>query len=284
MDAETRNDTEGRRLRRPGRGWDSALKPILVEARSAAFSYGARTVLEDVSLAFERSLVYAVVGPTGCGKTTLLHLLAGLAAPRAGSITFACPEDARRVALIPQDYGLFPWKTVRQNAVMGIEIQHKAAAERRVATARCDAILKELRIGELADRWPSSLSGGQKQRVAIARALAVDPALLLMDEPFSALDADIREGLQDLLKELPRRYGATPIIVTHDIAEALRVADRLVVFRRGKGSSAAFTTEMLANSPGLRTEMESKLRDYLRNARERSDERICSESEIAHAE
>jgi ABC-type nitrate/sulfonate/bicarbonate transport system ATPase subunit len=239
----------------------------LVEARDVAFSYGPRPILSGVSLAVERGLVYAVVGPTGCGKTTLLHLLAGLVRPGSGTISFASPEDARRVALIPQDYGLFPWKTVRQNAVMGIEIQHKDKAGRRAAVARCETVLKELRIADLSDRWPATLSGGQKQRVAIARALAVAPALLLMDEPFSALDADIREELQDLLRSVPERFGATPVVVTHDIPEALRVADRLILFRAGRAPGEAYTAEELENRAERRAETEGTLRAALRDAR-----------------
>jgi ABC-type nitrate/sulfonate/bicarbonate transport system ATPase subunit len=224
-------------------------------------------VLDNIDLVFEQGSVYAVVGPTGCGKTTLLHLLSGLVRPSAGTVEFSDPDDARRVALIPQDYGLFPWKTVRRNAVMGIEIQHRKGAARRDALARCDRILEDLRIQDLAERWPATLSGGQKQRVAIARALAVTPALLLMDEPFSALDADIREDLQDLLRTLPDRFGATPVIVTHDISEALRVADRLIVFRRS-GDRGTFTAEETENPPDRRPETETRLRESLRAARD----------------
>ncbi len=251
---------------------------ILLEASGVRVSYGRRAVLDGLDLRLERGLVHAVVGPTGCGKTTLLHLLAGLIPPERGELRFAESADRRAVALIPQDYGLFPWKTVWRNATMGLEIRERrarrdgaGAAERRAARLagreRCERILAELRILDLRDRWPTTLSGGQKQRVAVARALAVEPTLLLMDEPFSALDADIREGLQDLLMALPVRYGTTPVLVTHDIAEALRTADRIVLFAPDPAADGRSIVSVLENRPEARADTERTLREALRAAR-----------------
>ncbi len=264
--------------------------PVLA-IRGASAGYRDRRVLRDLDLELERGRVHAIVGATGCGKTTLLHLMAGLVPPERGTVEFPRAEDRRRVALIPQDYGLFPWKTVRSNALMGLEIRDRRRAngeDRR----RVEALLAELGIGGLADRWPATLSGGQKQRTAIARALAPEPVLLLMDEPFSALDADIREDLQDLVRSLPARHGTTPVLVTHDIAEAFRVADRLILFRAdasvgagaarvtdgGRSSGAAaitdgrdagsrFVVECFPNDPSNRTEIEARLRAALRASR-----------------
>jgi len=258
----------------------------LIHLRDAALAYGTHTVFSGVDIRIERGLIHAIIGPTGCGKTSLLMLMAGLLKPATGSVVFDIETDRNHVALIPQDYGLFPWKTVRGNVMMGLEIaaarQGIFKAVPAVAKARTDRLLQELRIYELRDRWPLTLSGGQKQRTAIARALAVDPVLLLMDEPFSALDADIREEMQNLLMELPATFGATPIMVTHDIHEALRVADRLILFQpkeeasassnngtAGKHDAPTFTVECFPNVTEEKAVMEQKIRAALRNARDK---------------
>jgi NitT/TauT family transport system ATP-binding protein len=253
--------------------------------RDVRVAYGGDPVLDRVDLRVERGAVHAAVGPTGCGKTTLLHLLAGLRRPTRGELLFDRAEDQGSVAYIPQDYGLFPWKTVAQNARMGLEIQarknRKRSAGARPSPSGADAqrverLLAELRIASLGDRWPATLSGGQRQRVAIARALAVEPRLLLMDEPFSALDADIREDLQDLVRGLPARFGTTPVLVTHDIREAVRVADRIILFAPLPDAEPfeCFTVELVegcasANAGDHRAcvELEARIRDRLRDAR-----------------
>jgi NitT/TauT family transport system ATP-binding protein len=251
----------------------------VIHVHDATLAYGTHTVFSGVDIRIERGLIHAIIGPTGCGKTSLLMLMAGLLKPAAGSVVFDIEKDRNHVALIPQDYGLFPWKTVGGNVLMGLEI---AAARQglfhpvpAIAKAKTDRLLQELRIHELRNRWPLTLSGGQKQRTAIARALAVDPVLLLMDEPFSALDADTREEMQSLLMELPSTWGATPVIVTHDINEALRVADRLILFRC-EDDAATFIVECFPNDRVKKAEIDHRVRAALRNTRDKgsSKERL----------
>lgn len=167
-----------------------------------------------------------MVGPSGCGKTTLLNLIAGMMPPTQGKLLVAgtVPKPRRLgTTMIMQDYGLLPWKSVWQNVVLGLQI-------RRLPRDRADWALEEVGLGDFADRWPYQLSGGQRQRVAIARALALEPDLLLMDEPFSALDALTREEMQDLLLSIWRRHGTSMIIVTHSIAEAVYLGQQILVF------------------------------------------------------
>ena len=166
----------------------------MIKARNVSYAYGETVALRDVSFDLPRGETLAVVGPSGCGKTTLLGLIAGLMRITGGELLVdGEPVRPRRpgTALILQDYGLLPWKTVRENAALGLRI-------RRMPSEAADQALREVGIADLAGRWPHQLSGGQQQRVAIARSLALGPDLLLMDEPFSALDALTREEMQEI--------------------------------------------------------------------------------------
>jgi len=197
----------------------------MIQAQSVGYSYKETVALRDVSFALPAGQTLAVVGPSGCGKTTLLSLIAGLLEPAVGKLTVAGqPINPRRpgTALIMQDYGLLPWKTVRENVALGLVI-------RSLPRGRADQALLEVGLGELGDRWPHQLSGGQRQRVAIARSLALDPDLLLMDEPFSALDALTREEMQDTLLSIWRRRGTTMVLVTHSITEAVYLGHQIMV-------------------------------------------------------
>jgi len=181
--------------------------------------------MRDVSFALPAGGTLAVVGPSGCGKTTLLSLIAGLIKPHRGSLLVGGqPVDPRRpgTSLILQDYGLLPWKSVFNNAALGLQI-------RGLPLDGAKRALQEVGIAELADRWPHQLSGGQRQRVAIARSMALEPDLLLMDEPFSALDALTREEMQDLLLNIWERRQTSMIIVTHSIAEAVYLGKQILV-------------------------------------------------------
>jgi NitT/TauT family transport system ATP-binding protein len=216
----------------------------MIDVRNLTFAYsGHPSIFDGFSLKVGRGESWAIIGPSGCGKTTLLYLLAGLLRPTAGTIVIAGNPITRprpRTGLVLQDHGLLPWATVRENAKLGFRIREfygpdgkhaprdtrttRAAPEQQV-----DYWLKRLGIDSLGDKYPSQLSRGQRQRTAIARTLALEPDLLLMDEPFSALDAAIREDLQNVMTEFHRESDITSVLVTHDIEEAVFVGERILV-------------------------------------------------------
>lgn len=188
---------------------------------------------------------WSVIGPSGCGKSTLLYLLAGLRQPTAGEIWISGQRLVRprpRTGLILQDYGLLPWATVAQNAALGLRVRRFYGPDGRHAPAgvriqsqeiarRVEFWLERLGIADLRDQYPAQISGGQRQRTAIARTLATNPDLLLMDEPFSSLDALTREDLERLTLELRAETGVATIVVTHNIEEAVYLGQRLLLLR-----------------------------------------------------
>ncbi|MBR4423750.1 MAG: ATP-binding cassette domain-containing protein [Mailhella sp.] len=191
-------------------------------------SYGEEDVLEGVSFCMGGGEALAVIGPSGCGKSTLLYLAAGLREPDSGKILLA---DSARTAFVLQDFGLFPWKTVRDNISLPLVLAGVPSGETR---RRCASIMEELGLSGLEERWPAELSGGQRQRVALGRALVRTPSLLLLDEPFSSLDAFTREAMQDLVLRLHRRHGFSYILVTHSVAEALYLGERILPLAFGR--------------------------------------------------
>ncbi len=202
--------------------------------------FGTFTVLNDVSLQVEAGELVALLGPSGCGKTTLLRILAGLERPDEGRIFLHGTEvtdqriTERRVGFVFQHYALFRHMTVAENVAFGLTV--KPRAQRPSASRIQEKVHELLRLVQLqamADRYPNQLSGGQRQRVALARALAVEPKLLLLDEPFGALDAKVRKELRRWLRRLHDELHITGILVTHDQEEALEVADRVVVMHQG---------------------------------------------------
>ncbi|UPG93399.1 sulfate/molybdate ABC transporter ATP-binding protein [Luteibacter aegosomatissinici] len=197
--------------------------------------------LDDVSLDIADGEFLALVGPSGSGKTTLLRILAGLDYPDSGTVTqngqdfLAASARERNVGLVFQHYALFRHLTVRENVAFGLRVRpRRRRPSRSDIRARVDTLLKRVQLGELGDRYPSQLSGGQRQRVALARALAIEPDVLLLDEPFGALDAQVRTALRRWLRELHEDMGLTTVFVTHDQEEALELADRLVVMNKGR--------------------------------------------------
>jgi sulfate transport system ATP-binding protein len=199
------------------------------------------TALDDVSLDIAPGEFLALVGPSGSGKTTLLRILAGLDYPDEGSVTqngqdfLAASARERNVGLVFQHYALFRHLTVRENVAFGLRVRpRRRRPSRDQIRARVDVLLKRVQLAELGSRYPSQLSGGQRQRVALARALAVEPDVLLLDEPFGALDAQVRTALRRWLRELHEELGLTTVFVTHDQEEALELADRIVVMNNGR--------------------------------------------------
>jgi len=192
------------------------------------------TALDDVSLDVRKGEFLAVLGPSGCGKSTLLHVVGGLV-PADGSVQVLGREiDGPGLdrGVVFQDYALFPWRTVLENVAFGLEIKKVPTAERAALARRHIAAVG---LSGFEDRYPAQLSGGMKQRVAIARALAFDPEVLLMDEPFAALDAQTREILQDELLRIWEQTGKTVIFITHSIDEAVFLAQRVAVITARPG-------------------------------------------------
>lgn len=203
-------------------------------------NFGKFPALHDVSLDIESGELVALIGPSGSGKTTLLRMLAGLLPADAGRVHFGDRDvtqlgtEKRNVGLVFQHYALFPNMRVAANVSFGLRVRPRATRPPRdVIDAKVEEWLKVVQLEGLGKRYPSQLSGGQRQRVGLARALAAEPDVLLLDEPFGALDALVRKDLRRFLRELHDRVKLTGVIVTHDQEEALEVADRVVVLRGG---------------------------------------------------
>ncbi len=209
--------------------------------------YGDTVILDGIDLSVAQGEMHVLLGPSGCGKTTLLRSIAGLVQPDSGTIHLAGraieelhPKD-RGIGMVFQHYALFPNMTVRQNLAFGLE---QRRLPRKTINDKIDAVLEIVSLQDKADVRPRKLSGGQKQRVALARALVLEPSLLLLDEPLSALDAQIRKRLRDELKRIQRRTGLTSILVTHDQDEALSLGDRISVMNKGRIAQTASGPEI----------------------------------------
>ena len=212
-----------------------------IEIRNVSKQFGDFQALRDVSLDIKSGELIALLGPSGCGKTTLLRIIAGLETPDVGSIHFSGEDTTdvhvreRNVGFVFQHYALFRHMTVFENVAFGLRVKpRKERPSEAAIQEKVMGLLKLVQLDWIADRYPSQLSGGQRQRIALARALAVEPKVLLLDEPFGALDAKVRKELRRWLRRLHDELHVTSIFVTHDQEEALEVADRVVVINKGK--------------------------------------------------
>ena len=205
--------------------------------RNATRRFGDFTALDDVSVEIPSGSLTALLGPSGSGKSTLLRVIAGLERPDAGTVEIdgrdatTLPPQRRGVGFVFQHYAAFKHMTVRENVAFGLKVARRPKAEIR---ARVDELLELVQLPGLADRYPAQLSGGQRQRMALARSLAVQPSVLLLDEPFGALDARVRKELRAWLRHLHDEVHVTTVFVTHDQEEAMEVADRIVVMNHGR--------------------------------------------------
>jgi sulfate transport system ATP-binding protein len=203
--------------------------------------FGTVSAVREVSLTVEKGEFMALLGPSGSGKTTLLRVVGGLELPEEGKLDFDgqdmtfVPARERRAGFVFQHYALFRHMTVAQNIAFGLDVRPSSRRPaRRDIAARVESLLKRMQLDGLGKRYPSQLSGGQRQRVALARALAIEPRILLLDEPFGALDAKVRKDLRQWLRALHDEMKLTTIMVTHDQDEALAMADRVAVMNDGR--------------------------------------------------
>ncbi len=223
---------------------------MYVEMRNINKTFDGFQASKEVSFGIEKGRLAALLGPSGSGKTTILRMIAGLDVPDSGDILINgervnhLPGSKRGIGFVFQNYALFRYMTVAQNIAFGLEVQKKS---RKEIQNRVDELLELISMQDLGKRYPHQLSGGQKQRTAFARALAPNPRLLLLDEPFAAIDAKVRRELRTWLKEMIRGVGITSIFVTHDQEEAMEVADQIIITNHGRieqiGSPEEICTE-----------------------------------------
>ncbi len=212
-----------------------------IEVRHIGKRFGQFVALQDINLEVPTGELVALLGPSGCGKTTLLRIIAGLESADQGEVLFHGADTTdlsareRQVGFVFQHYALFRHMTVFDNVAFGLRVKpRKTRPSENAIAAKVHQLLQLVQLDWLADRYPAQLSGGQRQRIALARALAVEPKVLLLDEPFGALDAQVRKELRRWLRRLHDELHVTSVFVTHDQEEALEVADRVVLMNRGK--------------------------------------------------
>nr|QKS32287.1 putative sulfate/thiosulfate import ATP-binding protein CysA [Caulerpa lentillifera] len=223
---------------------------ILIENISKNFGR-----LSQINLEIPTGSLVALIGPSGSGKSTLLRTLAGFEKPDSGRIWFHgqnstfLPIHQREIGFVFQDYALFPKYTVYENIAFGLKIQKKKKAFPHFIGAQVDQLLHLTQLENFANCYPHELSGGQKQRVGFARALAIEPKILLLDEPFGALDVQVRKSLREWLSHLHEKLPVTSILVTHDLEEAMEIADEIVILKQGRVEQVG-TAEEIYEYPG----------------------------------
>jgi putative spermidine/putrescine transport system ATP-binding protein len=223
---------------------------VAVDFNNLTRAYGAVKALDGLSLHLQPGELVALLGPSGCGKTTALRILAGLDEPTSGTVAVdgrditKVPANKRDMGMVFQAYSLFPHLTVVENIAFGLKLRGNGKQQR---VSRAQEMLELVGLTEHADKFANQLSGGQQQRVALARALAIEPRVLLLDEPLSALDAKVRVQLRDEIRRVQLEVGTTTLFVTHDQEEALAVADRVGVMNRGKLEQIAAPAELYTN-------------------------------------
>jgi ABC-type nitrate/sulfonate/bicarbonate transport system ATPase subunit len=234
-------------------------EPPIIEFRSVTVRFGAFTALHDVSFAIEdspnRGEFVSLIGPSGCGKSTVLNLIAGFLQPTEGQVLIAgqpAPGPGRDRGMIFQQYSSFPHLTVMQNVLFGLEVNKgEIGLNSSERSERARKLVEQVGLSGHENKYPHQLSGGQQQRVAIARTLAIEPRILLMDEPFSALDEPTRLEMQELLVNLWHRLHPTILCVTHSVAEAVYLSERLWIFTKAPGQIAYDIRDAIPPSVGI---------------------------------
>jgi len=226
------------------------MSDTIVSIRNISKRFGKTEALSDVSIDIQQGEIFALLGPSGCGKSTLLRVISGFESPTEGELLLdgkdmtALPPNKRPVNMVFQSYAVFPHMSVEENVAYGLKMENVATDEIR---KRVQEALAQVHLADFAQRKPDQLSGGQRQRVALARALVKRPRVLLLDEPLSALDAKLRDAMRLELVKLQETVGVTFIIVTHDQAEAMAMADRIAVLESGKLRQVATPSELYAS-------------------------------------